>query len=346
MKVKAIKKPDEAFQLKWEQFISNSTNGSVMQSPFAFRLFQSTYNFEPVLLCCFDEKMSITGILLGVIIRESKGIKGYFSSRVVIYGGPVLEDSHPDAVSILSLLIQKLVREVSRRSVFIQFRASWDLSGYENTFKEFGFVWSPRLNLLIDTRSQKRVLSEMSSSRIRQIKTAKKNGAKIIVPENRHQLIEFYNILSKLYREKIRKPLPDFSFFESFWNLTKNGENGKIFLVAYEGVIIGGIMSPFYPGKTVYEWYVCGLDEEFRRNGIYPSVLATWAAIEYALDNGFSQFDFMGVGKPDEPYGVRDFKKRFGGEMVNYGRFIRINNKFLYTVAELGYNFLMLFKKV
>lgn len=346
MKVEVIKKPSQAFQLKWEHFISNSSNGSVMQSPFAFRLFESTQNFEPVLLCCFDEEKTIVGILLGVIIRESKGIKGYFSSRVVIYGGPVLDDSRSDAASVLSHLIQKLVRELSHKSVFIQFRASWDLSGYEHIFKKAGFVWSPRLNLLIDTSEHKSVLSNMSSSRIRQIKLSEKNGAKIIVPENKQQLIEFYNILSELYREKIRKPLPDFSFFESFWNLTKNGENGKIFLISYGGRIIGGIMSPFYSGKTVYEWYVCGLDEEFRGKGIYPSVLATWAAIDYAANNGFSQFDFMGVGKPDEPYGVREFKKRFGGEMVNYGRFIRINNKIIYGISELGYNFLSIFKKV
>lgn len=100
MKVEVIKKPSQAFQLKWEHFISNSSNGSVMQSPFAFRLFESTQNFEPVLLCCFDEEKTIVGILLGVIIRESKGIKGYFSSRVVIYGGPVLDDSRSDAASV------------------------------------------------------------------------------------------------------------------------------------------------------------------------------------------------------------------------------------------------------
>jgi hypothetical protein len=54
----------------------------------------------------------------------------------------------------------------------------------------------------------------------------------------------------------------------------------------------------------------------------------------------------MGVGKPDVAYGVRDFKARFGGKQVNFGRLTRINNKFLYNVAELGYNILVLLRKI
>ncbi|NCA85222.1 MAG: peptidoglycan bridge formation glycyltransferase FemA/FemB family protein, partial [Clostridia bacterium] len=84
----------------------------------------------------------------------------------------------------------------------------------------------------------------------------------------------------------------------------------------------------------------------YRSRHIYPSVLATWAAIDYAIKTGYRQFDFMGVGKPNVPYGVRDFKMRFGGTVVNYGRYIRINNKFIYMLAEFGYNILSLMKKV
>ena len=75
-------------------------------------------------------------------------------------------------------------------------------------------------------------------------------------------------------------------------------------------------------------------------------MLATWAAMEYAIENKIESFDFMGVGRPDVPYGVRDFKERFGGKQVNYGRLTRINNKFLYNTAELGYNILALLKRI
>ena len=54
----------------------------------------------------------------------------------------------------------------------------------------------------------------------------------------------------------------------------------------------------------------------------------------------------MGVGTPDKDYGVREFKAKFGGEMVNYGRFGRINNEFLYAITEVGYNILSMMKRI
>ena len=44
----------------------------------------------------------------------------------------------------------------------------------------------------------------------------------------------------------------------------------------------------------------------------------------------------MGAGKPNEKYGVRDFKAEFGGELVEYGRNLFIFNRLLYNVGKLG----------
>jgi hypothetical protein len=200
------------------------------------------------------------------------------------------------------------------------------------------------------TRSK--VWGNLSNSRRRQIEKGIASGAKIIEPESLSQVKEFYEILYKLYRYKVRKPLADWSFFENFYNLTSpQTQNPKpktpigiIRLILYEGKIIGGILAPVFEKKCIYEWYVCGLDHEYKKQ--YPSVLATWAALKYAIENNIESFDFMGVGRPDVPYGVRDFKARFGGELVSYGRLTRINNKFLYNVAELGYNILVLLRKI
>ena len=108
--------------------------------------------------------------------------------------------------------------------------------------------------------------------------------------------------------------------------------------------VIGGILCPISPGKTIYEWYVCGLDDQYKE--LSPSTLATWAAMDYGLRNNIPKFDFMGVGTPTKPYGVREFKRRFGGEMTNFGRYSRVNNKLLYFIAEVGYNILALINKI
>jgi len=48
----------------------------------------------------------------------------------------------------------------------------------------------------------------------------------------------------------------------------------------------------------------------------------------------------MGAGKPDESYGVREFKAKFGGNLVEHGRFEMIFNKYLYHIGIIGVKFL------
>jgi serine/alanine adding enzyme len=337
---------DETVISEWNRFLDAHPSGSVLQSWFSWQLFEQTEYFSPVFTGCFDEDGRMAGVLLGVMIREQSRIKGFFSSRVVVYGGPLIDAQVADKQAVFRMLLENLIARVNRKAIFIQIRASYDLSAYSEIFGKLGFNWVPRLNLLIDTTNETRVFAELSSSRRRQVRKSLSNGARIIEPVNLNQVREFYDILFDLYRHRVRKPLPDWSFFKAFFELIQESGNGKFFLIEYNKLIIGGIMSPYSPGKSLFEWYVCGLDTEFRALGIYPSVLATWAALEFAGKSGCKIFDFMGVGKPDELYGVRDFKMKFGGYQVNYGRYIRINNQLKYDVAEFGYNFLTWLKKV
>ncbi|MEZ5146707.1 MAG: hypothetical protein R2759_06405 [Bacteroidales bacterium] len=88
---------------------------------------------------------------------------------------------------------------------------------------------------------------------------------------------------------------------------------------------------------------MCGLDQEYKQ--AYPSVLATCAAIDYALQNNIAVFDFMGVGVPDRDY-MFGSSSRNCGELVNFGRFGRINNQFIYAITEIGFNVLALPRKI
>ena len=119
-------------------------------------------------------------------------------------------------------------------------------------------------------------------------------------------------------------------FFEKFIN----GNVGKILLVKKDNKVIGGIAAPIHNNKSIYELYICGLDQEYK--DCSPSVMATYAAIQYACKNNLKRFDFMGAGKPDDDYGVRSFKEKFGGDLVENGRFIRINNPFLYNLGSMA----------
>lgn len=117
-------------------------------------------------------------------------------------------------------------------------------------------------------------------------------------------LKEYYTILADLYNTKIKTPLFPYEFFLKISAMKEN----HLFLVKYQGSVIGGSLCVSCKNTTLYEWFVCGLDGKYKN--IFPSTLATWAAIEYAASNHFRYFDMMGAGKPDEGYGVRDFKAK------------------------------------
>ena len=48
-------------------------------------------------------------------------------------------------------------------------------------------------------------------------------------------------------------------------------------------------------------------------------------------------YDFGGAGWPDEEYGPRDFKAKFGGDLVCYGRYRRIYAKYTLGVVSSTY---------
>lgn len=311
---------------KLESFVYNHPNANFFQSTKAFNFFNEVNNYEPILIVA-EEDNEIVGSLLAVIIKEGNGIKGYLSKRCIIWGGPLVK---LDDETIYYSLLKKLDDLVKNKAIYTEFRNFTDLSGMKPVFNDYHYEFNEHLNFIVSIPSFDEAKANISKSKKRQINKSITSGAEIIEASEEQQIKEFYNILIKLYKEKVGKPLPDYELFQKFF---QNKDLGKYLLIRYKERIIGGIMCPIYKDK-IYEWYVCGLDGEF--DNIFPSVLATWAPIEYAATNGLKYFDFMGAGKPDEDYGVREFKSKFGGELVNYGRFRKINSPMKYKVGELG----------
>jgi len=331
---------------QWSDFVLNHPHGNFFQSPGVFELFKGTDNYEPLFFVVLDETEKIKGTLLAVIQKESPGIMGYFSSRTIVWGGPLIYPSDEEKEgAVLGMLLDELVRQVGSGTIYIQVRNLFDLSHYRDVFRKKGFTYNKHLNYIVETRNREETEKKISKTKMRQVRKSIKSGVRIIEPGNIEQIETFYNILKSLYTTRVRRPLPHWSFFKTFYELSKSNLSGKYFLVEYRGSIIGGIMCPITTHKTIYEWYVAGLDSEYKHQGIYPSVLASWAPINYALDNGLKYFDFMGAGKPGRDSGVREFKARFGGTLVEYGRLERINNKPLFIIGKLGLKILGALRK-
>jgi hypothetical protein len=309
----------------WKAFIDANPYATPFQSPEFYKLFNSVSSLSAEAIAISD--LDLIKALAVITLQKEQGLIGYFSRRAIIYGGPLISDNCHEA---LGLLLESICVKVRSKAIYIESRNFSDYDAFKDIFHRYGLKYVNWLNLKIVTKDIKSLSKGMSSSRLRQIRKALKTGVKWEVATNQNDVLSFYDILVAIYNKKIGKPLLPIEFFMNFFECGF----GKYLLIWYNNRIIGGIMCPILEKKAIYEFYVCGLDEEYKEQ--YPSVMATWAAMEYANQNGIPLFDFMGAGKPDEHYGVRDFKARFGGELVEYGRFIKINNHFLYRLGKLG----------
>jgi lipid II:glycine glycyltransferase (peptidoglycan interpeptide bridge formation enzyme) len=343
MRVEIISQKNKTADLNEIQvFVAAHPHNTVFQSPAFFSFYAGLRYYQPIYFISKNNEGNINGSMLAVIIREGGGLLSLMSSRCVVYGGPLLKDDSPE---ILSALLQALNNHIGIRALFTQFRnfRQWP-DALIHVFGQYGYQLRDRLNLLVKLKDVHGIIAGFSESRRRQLKKGVAAGAVARQVNSIDELKELYEILNVLYRVKVRKPLPDWEFFAHFYKGPVADGNGIAMIVEAAGKIIGGIVAPVTRGETISELYVCGLDQEWPNH--YPSVVATWAAMDAGHKLGVKTFDFMGLGKPDVPYGVREFKLRFGGQQVNFGRFARRNNKLLYAVAELGYNVLRQLRRV
>lgn len=309
----------------WEEFLEGNNHSTPFQTPEFHNLINASDGYSSMAVGVADESSLLA--LAVIAFQQERGFRGFFSRRAIIYGGLVVEDTNPEAVDLLVKLVTKVS---SGRAIYTEIRNLSDYDLHKTVFLRNGYNYVPYLNFRVDTRDRDLMMKKISSSRLRQIKKALRMSVICNEPSGPEEVSEFYRMLSKLYRQKLHKPLPSEDFFLKFF---ESGP-GKYLLVRHDGNIIGGIMCPVMEGRALFEFYICGLDDAYPE--LYPSVMATWFAMDYACSNNIPVFDFMGAGKPGEPYGVRDFKERFGGEKVKNGRFIRVNKPLLYGIGKTG----------
>jgi hypothetical protein len=313
---------------KWSDFVRNHPRGNIFQTPEFFRFISRIPFYQPVVISALADDACICGILVGVIQKEKGRIKSLFSSRFIVWGGPLTPVADN---GITDLLLNTLLKKIEKECIYIEFRNLFSLNDDKRYFEKHKFKYTEQLNFIVNTEDKEQTIKQISAGKKRQVRKSLASDARIITNVTLDQVRKFYTILEKTYRQKVGKPLPDWPFFEQFYH---HPEIGFYMLVEYKGEIIGGIMCLVFGGRTIYEWYIAGEDGAYQ--GVYPSVLATWAPIDFAINNGLKQFDFLGAGKPGKDYGVREFKATFGGELVNYGRFTRINNRALYFIGKTG----------
>ena len=338
--IKLLTYPDIDPQ-QWSELVQSSPTATWFQTDEAYRFYLSVGGMQAFAYGVAEEGR-LVGVIVGYTTKCTNAIQQYFTKRAIIYGGPLLANciSETALAELLKAVAQCPASRLSpiayrlTNPIYIETRNFNDYSRWKEIFNINGFGYQKHLNYHINTTSLELVQSNIGKHRWRYIRLSMRDGAKIVENPSIEQVQAFYTILQDLYQTKVKTPLWSWEFFEQLYRV----QHAKYILVELDGKIVGGTVCVCLPGKTVYEWYACGLDN--CRDDIRPLSVAIWGEMQYAADNGYPLFDFMGAGKPDEPYGVRDFKAEFGGELVEHGRFLSVRKPLLYKIGTLGVKWL------
>ena len=330
---------------EWNALVKASATGTWFQTPEAYCFYESMPEFFRPFVVAVERvndlanERTLRGVCVGYVTVEKSAVKQWLTRRAIIIGGPCYaDDCANEEVSLLLSTLRQQLSTGANAPIYIESRNFNDYSRWKDAFASAGFDYKAHLNFHVDCRDKEAMWERMSENRRRQVRKAQAT-VECLTNEGISELEvrEWYEILRMLYRTKVKTPLWPVEFFLEAY---RQGV-GKFLLVKHEGKVIGGSMvvmservKELGNEGTVYEWFECGLNADYKEQ--YPSVMATWAGMQYANGHGCARYDMMGAGVPGVPYGVRDFKSEFGGDMVEHGRFLCVCKPLLYKLGVLG----------
>lgn len=304
---------------KWNNFLIEQRCSSPFQSSDMCLLYQNTQNFlsSGKIFYLKDE------IIAGYVVYRNSEFSfplNKFLSRTLCIGGPIINS---DYLYYSELIFNNLENEFKINSIYNEVWNTKDTSVYKHFISKYQF--NEHLNFLINiNKSKEEVFKSISESTRKKIKKAEKILTLKSV-ENEQELTILYNLIKENYKDLKIPLLP----IEVFKNLFEKNIGLLLLAILDNNPIAARVVLKF--NDVLYDWYA-GKDNNFFE--IPANEYLVWKSLEYGIENNFKIFNFGGAGKPKEYYGPREFKRKFGGELVNFGRYKKINNYFLNYALE------------
>lgn len=336
LKMRIVQHVDETV---WRAFLGQNTCANIFHTPEMMQVFAQTEGFKPDFWAALGDDDQMLALFLPVQVTVlDRPLLRKLTTRSVLYGS-VLCAPTAAGREALDLLLKTYKRMAKNQVLFTELRNMGPMDEFQPILTANEFVYEEYVNYLIPlTRSQADMWDAIRSNAQRNVRKARKAGVVIEEVQDKEGVTAAYAVLQQVYK-RIQVPLPDESLFQAKFDILYPQGMFKILLAKVEGEIIGALTLLIYNGVMTY-WYT-GTLREF--SSYRASDYLVWYALEFGRTNGYHTFDFGGGGKPDEEYGVRDFKAKFGGNLVSYGRNVCVHAPLRMRVTEFGYQLLRRF---
>lgn len=328
MQFEILKKPTEKEFQEIEKFVRLHPNNSIFQSPLFFKSCVSTEKFFPTYITAYDDDCLVGALLSFRQVQINRPILSFLSSRNIIWGGPLVLNGD---LSIYEGLYKEY-EKIRPRALYTQIRNLYDVTIFKEFMSSIGFNYEEHLDIIINLeKTEERLWAEIDTKRRNSIRKAVKEGTIFEMKNDKETLIECYEILKEVYT-RAKLPIPEINHFLALLTNSSQQDGLKIFIAKFDNIIIGCMLCLTYE-NTIFDYYAGAYSSYYHK---CPNDLIPWEVLKLAKNMGYTRFVFGGAGKPNIPYGVREYKKKFGGEFVNFGRFEKVHMPILYKIAKLG----------
>ncbi len=316
----------------WQAYVDQHPAGMVYHTPAMAAVYAATRGYRQHIFAAVDEKSTIGALLPVTEITLAGGPLRLLTTRLVAYGG-FLADEGERGQTALAALLASYRRRMGRRALFTELRHQTDVSPWQDVLTQAGYDWEPHLNFLIPLATAEEEIWRRLN------RTARKNvrrGEKLLQLQplsRQEELLAAYRLIEQVYREA-HVPVADISLFQAaLRHLMGSGMLRGWQAILADGTPAGARLVLLYKGR-IWDWYAGALRSA--RNA-RPNDFLVWQVLRWGHDNGYTLFDFGGAGHPDRPYGVRNFKAKFGGDLVNYGRSRLLHHPQWLKISEAAY---------
>jgi serine/alanine adding enzyme len=317
----------------WRDFVDENPNGNVFHTPQMFQVFDQAEGYQPSLWVAIDHDGYPLALLPLVRVTVIGGLLRRLTTRAIAYGS-VLCAPGSEGQEALAMLLRAYKQGAKGKALFTELRNLSDLGRLQPVLNEHDFVYEDHLNYLIDLDQPPEAVMQSIGRRTRKNLRRSLRRQDVVIQEitQQEQVALCYELLEKSYAFA-QVPIADRSLFEAAFSILYPRGMVKFLLAWVEDVCIAGSVELAYK-DTIYGWYG-GMDRDY---GSYnANELLIWHIFEWGAENGYKTYDFGGAGKPDEEYGPRDFKAKFGGELVCYGRNTFVHAPGMLAISKQGY---------
>ena len=324
---------------KWDKAVSEFEGGTFFQSTFWGDYLNHYKNYNTFYLQIKNGASVIGFCLLWKEKITFSGFKAF--PRIFSYYGPLLKTYTKESMDAFLGAMDKIckserVMSLERLTPPIHFDSAPFRENVANMFFRYSGVYknSEAATIILDLKKTEEGLwNGITYAAKKCLRRNSEDNIEVVIADSKDDLDAYCRLLDNFVKSNGGR-LPYFT--PSMLDFLKNNKKCvEVFLAKRGGDVHGGLGILFFNG-IIFEIGSCRSDYAIKNN-LYVADALKWEVIKWARNNGFRQYDLTGISPSPftgKDKGIRRFKEKWGGAIVNYRNYAKVYQRLPYYVCS------------